>query len=389
MIPQNQIVVVTGDPRSGTSLMMQTLKALGVPVAGQEWPGEQRVRGTDEEKAAHLAKMQEMNPGGFWEVPGVVMRGLPDPTPHLGKAIKIISPGVLRTPKESVYRYILCLRDPTSVAQSQTKLESGVKVAGVAGWQNPAKAPDPTRFALENGLLVDWFTENPDALAKTLVVEYDAFQADPAGTVAAIVAHLGLRNVEKAKTDEAVSKPDPTLVRSRDAFKGWDRAKEQDGDLAESVYAALHAKDEEALSLVKANVANRRDQLRREANRYYDPATGITCNTATHEKLKDDATFRDKWLNGFESNGRMIHGFKRELLKGLHPQCSPDFKLLEETTSIDRPLDKGNLDQPLCTYLGEKMTLAAATVKHQRLYAQGRVRILPLADRQKLAAEVK
>lgn len=41
MIPANQILVVTGDPRSGTSLMMQTLKALGVSVAGEEWPGGQ------------------------------------------------------------------------------------------------------------------------------------------------------------------------------------------------------------------------------------------------------------------------------------------------------------------------------------------------------------
>ncbi|MCE9556690.1 MAG: hypothetical protein K8T91_25350, partial [Planctomycetes bacterium] len=140
-IPKNQIVVVTGDPRSGTSLMMQTLRALGVPVAGEEFPGDGR-RGDDGK-----ARARELNPGGFWEVPGVVMRGLSDPMPYLGQAIKIISPGVLRTPKENVFRYILCLRDPTSVAQSQTKLETGVKVAGAAGWQNPAKQPDPTRFA--------------------------------------------------------------------------------------------------------------------------------------------------------------------------------------------------------------------------------------------------
>ena len=31
VIPQDKIVMVTGDPRSGTSLMMKTLQLLGVP----------------------------------------------------------------------------------------------------------------------------------------------------------------------------------------------------------------------------------------------------------------------------------------------------------------------------------------------------------------------
>ena len=32
------ITVVTGEPRSGTSLQMQSLHLLGVPVAGKEFP---------------------------------------------------------------------------------------------------------------------------------------------------------------------------------------------------------------------------------------------------------------------------------------------------------------------------------------------------------------
>lgn len=384
-IPSDKIIVVTGDPRSGTSLMMQTLIALGIPVAGEEFPGANRMR-SKEDKVKHDTKMHNLNPGGFWEVPGVVMRGLPDPSEYFGKAIKIISPGVLRTPKESVYKYILCLRDPTSVAQSQTQLENGIKVAAPTGWDDPSRSPDPVRFALENGALAKWFLENQDALNKTIIIEYDTFQDHPQATIAAIVHHLGL-SVDKKQIKDAESKPDPQLRRSLHSFSGWGN-KEQDGSLAEAVYTALHAKDIDALQIVAASVDSRRDQLRREKNRYYDPTTGITCDTTTHEKLKDDAGFRDKWINGFESNGRMIHGFKRELLKGLHPQCSPDFVLLEETTKIDRPLDKGDLNQPMCTYRGEKMSLAAATVLHQRLYAKGEAKILPLADRQKLAAEV-
>jgi hypothetical protein len=103
------IVVVTGLPRSGTSLMMQMLKAGGMDVV------------TDGVRAP-----DDSNPRGYFELEavkdldqGAASGWLDDAR---GKAVKIVSPLLSSLPDTYNYRVILMQRDLDEVIASQNKM---------------------------------------------------------------------------------------------------------------------------------------------------------------------------------------------------------------------------------------------------------------------------
>jgi hypothetical protein len=103
------IVVVTGLPRSGTSLMMQMLHAGGMDVV------------TDGVRAP-----DENNPRGYFELEAVKdldKRGRPTCLASArGKAVKIVSPLLPWLPDTYNYRVILMQRDLDEVIASQNKM---------------------------------------------------------------------------------------------------------------------------------------------------------------------------------------------------------------------------------------------------------------------------
>jgi predicted AlkP superfamily phosphohydrolase/phosphomutase len=100
------IIVVTGLPRSGTSMVMRMLQAGGVAVT------------TDGERRA-----DEDNPLGYFEVERVKrLAQEPDKSwlsQSRGKAIKVISHLLQSLPHDNYYRVILCERDLGEVLKSQ------------------------------------------------------------------------------------------------------------------------------------------------------------------------------------------------------------------------------------------------------------------------------
>jgi predicted AlkP superfamily phosphohydrolase/phosphomutase len=100
------IIVVTGLPRSGTSMVMRMLQAGGVAVT------------TDGERQA-----DEDNPLGYFEVERVKrLAQEPDKSwlnQSRGKAIKVISHLLQSLPHDNYYRVILCERDLGEVLKSQ------------------------------------------------------------------------------------------------------------------------------------------------------------------------------------------------------------------------------------------------------------------------------
>src|SRR3990167_7665328 len=104
MIPNDKILVVSGEARSGTSAMMQSLNLAGVPTHGDKWPQEvkfnEQLKQIDSDIIAlqhnELAilelnkrksvllerwnkfsdRMLTMNPGGFYEDGKIVTRGI-------------------------------------------------------------------------------------------------------------------------------------------------------------------------------------------------------------------------------------------------------------------------------------------------------------------------
>jgi len=100
------IVVVSGLPRSGTSMVMGMLQAGGLPVL------------TD-----HLREADEDNPGGYFELEKVKALGENGDKTWLrearGKAIKVISHLLKELPDDNFYRIIFARRDLEEVIASQ------------------------------------------------------------------------------------------------------------------------------------------------------------------------------------------------------------------------------------------------------------------------------
>jgi len=102
------VVIVSGLPRSGTSMMMKMLEAGGVPVL------------TD-----HIREANGDNPKGYYEfervkkLPQGDIAWLDDAA---GKAVKIISQLVMHLPDTHTFRVIMMRRDINEILASQTKM---------------------------------------------------------------------------------------------------------------------------------------------------------------------------------------------------------------------------------------------------------------------------
>jgi hypothetical protein len=103
----NEIIIVSGLPRSGTSLMMQMLDSGGIPVL------------TD-----HVRTADTDNPRGYYEFERV-KKTKQDPSwvpAARGKAVKMVSQLLYDLPAAERYRVIFMERDLDEVLRSQEKM---------------------------------------------------------------------------------------------------------------------------------------------------------------------------------------------------------------------------------------------------------------------------
>ena len=109
MMLEEPIIVVSGLPRSGTSMMMAMLDAGGIPLL------------TD-----HLRRADEDNPRGYYEYEPV--KALRREGNHAwleeakGRAVKVISELVLHLPSDYNYRIIFMNRDLPEIIASQDRM---------------------------------------------------------------------------------------------------------------------------------------------------------------------------------------------------------------------------------------------------------------------------
>lgn len=103
----NQIIIVSGLPRSGTSLMMQMLQAAGIALY------------TDNKRRADIH-----NPQGYFEHQQV--KNLAHNNAWIyearGKAVKIVSPLLFHLPQDLSYKIIFMQRDLDEIIISQNKM---------------------------------------------------------------------------------------------------------------------------------------------------------------------------------------------------------------------------------------------------------------------------
>jgi hypothetical protein len=185
---ESEIIIVSGLPRSGTSLMMQLLDRGGVEVV------------TDGVRAADAD-----NPRGYYELERVKkiredQSWLPD---LRGKAVKMVSQLLYELPAGERYRILFMERDLDEVLRSQEKMLQRL---------NRAAAPRQTMkrsFLLHLRRLHDWLERQENI--KVLRISYNELVEQPRRVSQSVGDFIGGRP-DLQRMAETV---DPSLYRIR------------------------------------------------------------------------------------------------------------------------------------------------------------------------------
>jgi len=189
--PNQIITIVSGLPRSGTSMMMKLLEAGGLP------PLTDNIRTADED-----------NPKGYYEfervkqLPKGDVAWLPDAQ---GKVVKVIAALLPSLPGGYDYRVIFMQRAMPEVLASQRQML-------IRRGEDPDKIPDEAMAKLfEKHLrqVDDWIKQQPNV--ERLDVNYNDMLKKPQPFIEQIAAFLGNR-LDRAKMATVV---DPSLHRQR------------------------------------------------------------------------------------------------------------------------------------------------------------------------------
>ena len=101
------MIVVTGSARSGTSMMMQTLQILGVPIVGEDFSETNRFAG---------------NVKGYYELPPEEIAGGIKNDRFEGKGVKLFGQGLLKTEEQYIDKVIICERNREDSIKSFMRL---------------------------------------------------------------------------------------------------------------------------------------------------------------------------------------------------------------------------------------------------------------------------
>ena len=186
------IVVVSGLPRSGTSMAMKMLDAGGMPIV------------TDGVRSADIS-----NPNGYYEFEPVkdLERGdaawLSDAR---GKAVKIVSPLLTYLPESFDYQVIFMRRPLAEIVASQHAM---LDARGSERGSDESRSAELYEAHLAQ---VERFLQRRRCFS-TVMIEYAQVLADPRGQAERIQAFLGRR----LDTARMAAVADPALHRNRRA----------------------------------------------------------------------------------------------------------------------------------------------------------------------------
>lgn len=195
--PKPFITIVSGLPRSGTSLMMQVLQAGGIPAL------------TDLERAA-----DDDNPKGYYELERVKklkegdrawIKEAANPQGAPSRAVKVISALLEHLPPEYHYKVIFMQREMAEILASQKQM-----------LLRRGEAPDAVSDEVMAGLFNQHLSKVQKWLAQqkniqVLYVPYAHLVDEPTQEVARLVKFLGVKLDEQAMRQA----PDQSLHRQR------------------------------------------------------------------------------------------------------------------------------------------------------------------------------
>lgn len=188
MALNSEIVVVSGLPRSGTSLMMAMLDRAGIPIV------------TDGQRTA-----DEDNPRGYYELEQV--KQLKKDSSWLkearGSAVKIVSSLLYDLPATEKYRVLFMQRNLDEVLVSQEKMLER------RGQPLPPREKMRSAFNVHLEKLFNWIHQQP--CFELLVVDYNELMQDAVAVTPVIADFLG-EAVAAETMQEAI---DPELYRNR------------------------------------------------------------------------------------------------------------------------------------------------------------------------------
>ena len=190
----NSIVIVSGLPRSGTSLMMQIVEAGGIPAF------------TDGIRFADAD-----NPRGYFEWEDIKKIGrdhrILDHAVGSGKAIKVISTLLPKLPKAHRYKVLFVERDIEEVVQSQQKM--------LAARSQPADteslAETAQRLKNHNDQIARWVKEARHIDA--LFIDHRKLIQNPKSQIEKLIPFL--EQDISPHLGEMVAAVDPKLYRNR------------------------------------------------------------------------------------------------------------------------------------------------------------------------------
>jgi hypothetical protein len=225
------LYVISGCPRSGTSLMMSCFRsALGAErILGEEFPRDYQrktledsspievyrkhlreiVGSSEEEDDENQEHAHDMNPEGFWEDHRFSVKGLrySKKLSNLIRDImtggkpytaKIVSQGLGKTDPVYVEKLIVMVRHPRAVAKSQEKLrrEKYKDQDGKLIDFNQEKIHTPQMFIGVSIQLCAWLTDNPQV--PCLLVDFDDLIEDPYSQLKRVQEFIGEGDFEAA-----------------------------------------------------------------------------------------------------------------------------------------------------------------------------------------------
>lgn len=185
------VMIVSGLPRSGTSMMMKMLEAGGVPPM------------TD-----NLRQADEDNPKGYYEYePVKKLAESPDKSwvgQTSGRVTKVISQLLKELPREFHYKVVFMQRHLDEVLASQERM---LQRQGKSDGADRAKLRQ--LFAKHLDGTIDWLGRQPNF--EVLYIDYGQVLREPARQAARVAAFLAVE-AEPGKMAEVV---DPELYRNR------------------------------------------------------------------------------------------------------------------------------------------------------------------------------
>ena len=206
------MLVVTGTPRSGTSMWMQILVAAGFEAIGEPFPGDWR------------ALLTDANPDGYWEsqlLGGVYYRTNPHPITGAFlfpdqtsfHAVKILIPGLLRSDLAYLDRVIGTVRDWREFVASRVRLKQLYR-------EQFGLEPHEQLLRLELHPALEWWVDNYGLLRDVAtrryaahVCSYQSLLDDPEAAIAEVLRWLGRGDLDRAV---AVVRPERQTQRRRD-----------------------------------------------------------------------------------------------------------------------------------------------------------------------------